>query len=91
MKKKLKLEIEAVRVDSFDTTPEGRGRGGTVFGQISIHCTDSDPVASNCCTPNATCPPTSFTLCTCDSEDDYTCGTNNSCAYTRCGGPECGP
>ncbi len=63
---KLKLNLEGLSVESFATTPEARGEGGTVFGQ---QCT---------CYTQCTCPgcPTCDASCngTCDASCNGTCG-----------------
>jgi hypothetical protein len=77
--KKLKLDLEGLVVESFATTPESRGEGGTVFGQ---QCT---------CYTQCTCPgcPTCDASCngtcggTCEASCNGTCG--DSCAGS-CGG-----
>jgi hypothetical protein len=81
--RKLKLDLEDLSVESFATTPESRGEGGTVFGQN--HCT---------CYTQCTCPgcPTCDATCngscvnTCASSCNGTCG--NTCGDT-CGGYTC--
>ncbi len=55
---KLRLDLEDLSVESFDTTPEVRREGGTVFGQ---QCT---------CYTNCTCPGCP----TCDASCNGTCG-----------------
>lgn len=76
--KKLKLDLDNLRVDSFDTTPaEGNGGRGTVFGHaesFQYGCTDGascDSCAGSCGTCEASC-----------------CGTCNTC-YTNCGTCPC--
>jgi hypothetical protein len=95
---KLKLSLEDLRIDSFQTTPSEKAKG-TVFGE---QCT---------CYTQCTCPgcPTCYASCngscdascngTCDASCDGACGTwdpscgGNSCDYTCAGyatnpGPE---
>jgi len=78
---KLKLNLEQLAVDTFDTTTTEKSKG-TVFGE---QCT---------CYTNCTCPgcPTCYASCngTCDASCNGTCGA--SCAGT-CGascGATCG-
>jgi hypothetical protein len=74
--KKLKLDLEDLSVESFATTPDSRGEGGTVFGQ---QCT---------CYTQCTCPgcPTCDASCngtcggTCDASCNGTCG--GSCDFS---------
>ncbi len=76
MNAKLKLNLEDLAVDSFDTTRPERP-GGTVFGE---QCT---------CYTNCTCPgcPTCDASCngTCDASCDGT-GGGTWCDYMSCGG-----
>jgi hypothetical protein len=85
--RKLKLQLEDLRIDSFATTPAEKPKG-TVFGE---QCT---------CYTQCTCPgcPTCYASCngtcdascngTCDASCDGGCGTwdpscgGNSCVYT---------
>jgi hypothetical protein len=80
--KKLKLHLDELRIDSFDTTAPQNARG-TVFGE---QCT---------CYTQCTCPgcPTCDASCngTCDASCngtcDASCGNNTcyaSCNYTAC-------
>jgi hypothetical protein len=83
--KKLRLQLEELCVDSFDTTPVRR-ENGTVFGE---QCT---------CYTNCTCPgcPTCDASCngscgascngTCDGTCDASCGDTCyiSCNFTEC-------
>ncbi|HZG43630.1 MAG TPA: hypothetical protein VEY93_11745 [Longimicrobium sp.] len=82
MRTKLKLNLDQLAVDSFDTTkPEAKT--GTVFGE---QCT---------CYTNCTCPgcPTCYASCngtcgnTCDASCNGTCGDTCdwTCNYTDCG------
>jgi hypothetical protein len=83
MRSKLKLNLDELMVDSFDTTKPA-AKQGTVFGE---QCT---------CYTNCTCPgcPTCDASCngtcgaTCDASCYGTCG-DYTCAYT-CGDSECG-
>jgi hypothetical protein len=76
MRGKLKLNLEQLSVDSFDTT-EAQTPKGTVFGE---QCT---------CYTNCSCPgcPTCDASCngTCDASCNGTCGAyscGGSCDYT---------
>jgi hypothetical protein len=77
---KLKLNLENLAVESFDTTPAALGKdGGTVFGQ---QCT---------CYTQCTCPgcPTCDASCngTCNASCNGTCGaTCDASCYGTCGG-----
>ncbi len=78
--KKLKLQLEDLRIDSFQTTPAEKPKG-TVFGE---QCT---------CYTQCTCPgcPTCDASCngTCDASCNGTCGAscNGTCGetYDTCG------
>jgi hypothetical protein len=89
MRTKLKLNLDQLAVDSFDTTkPEAKA--GTVFGE---QCT---------CYTNCTCPGcyTCDASCngTCDASCNGTCyeatcgcpDTNYETCYQTCDGPRCG-
>jgi hypothetical protein len=67
---KLKLQLEDLLIDSFDTTPAEKGRG-TVFGE---QCTCWTRCGQNTC-PG--CP-------TCDASCNGTCAAScaQTCAYT---------
>ena len=71
---KLKLQLEDLLVDSFDTTPVQKEKG-TVFGE---QCT---------CYTNCTCPgcPTCYASCngSCDASCNGTCGAT---CDASCGG-----
>jgi hypothetical protein len=76
--KKLKLDVEGVRVDSFDTAAVREERG-TVEAHITaaVSCYDS-----RCCTPDYACPPTYYTgPCECDTSQ-FTCALYPSCAWS---------
>jgi hypothetical protein len=70
---KLKLSVEELAIESFDTTAPPRKREGTVFGEQGT-CT---------CATQCTCPgcPTCYNTClyTCD---DATCPACPTCADT---------
>jgi hypothetical protein len=86
---KLKLSLEDLSVESFDTTPAALVKeGGTVFGQ---QCT---------CYTQCTCPgcPTCDASCngtcggTCEASCNGTCGpTCDVSCYGTCGVGTCGP
>jgi len=64
--RKLKLETDALRVESFESAPEG-GRPGTVRGYLSAYyelCQPGDTWQNSC-----TCEPT------CNANTCYNCGT----------------
>ncbi len=68
--RKLKLDLDDLSVESFASTPEPRGEGGTVFGQN--HCT---------CYTQCTCPGCP----TCDASCNGTCGcTEDASCYGSC-------
>lgn len=69
--KKLKLNLDDLKVESFATTPEAPDRAGTV------HAYDD---------PTPTCIDTCGTGCTCDTcTMCYTCATNCTCETVVCG------
>ena len=69
--KKLKLQLEDLRVDGFSTTPPEQGKG-TVAAHSHWTCIDTCGTMPTCA---ETCPNTCPFTC-----DDY------SCAYESCGG-----
>ena len=89
MKKKLNLELEALAVDSFETSAAGDGRG-TVHGQAALAPQPTPPVYADCtCAYSCLCPSNAYycatvhaTVISCDytyngsckySDDDYSC------------------
>ena len=84
---KLRLTLDELHVDSFDTASSAAGKG-TVFGE---QCT----CYTNCTCPG--CPTCDYTACdqnTCPATCFGSCG--GSCYYTECGGntlddPTCNP
>lgn len=99
---KMLLRLEDLQVDSFDTSPEGRRRAGTVYGQSIWSFGQEDPCVSDFrCGGDTTspcwagswegpgCDSTQYQdLCTCTGggQDNTTCDVNISC-----GGPDtCG-
>jgi hypothetical protein len=89
MKKKLNLELEALAVDSFDTSAAGDGHG-TVHGQADLAPQPTPPVYADCtCAYSCVCKTAYYwcgdgyqTLHSCDytyngsckySDDDYSC------------------
>jgi hypothetical protein len=83
--KKLRLEVDELRVDSFDTDAGGASRRGTVAGQLLAYSLDQSgcEIYSGCCTQscNGTCDATCADTCwqTCK----YTC-ICPSAHYTEC-------
>jgi len=67
--KKLKLQLEDLRIDSFQTTPVGK-RKGTIVGKeasIVVTCESNCPTCEGTC--YETCPPSCGSYCeTCDRE-----------------------
>lgn len=84
MQRKLKLDLDALQVESFDTTSAGNRHDGTVFGQgctCYTQCTcPGCPTCDASC--NGTCGGTCEASCngTCDASCNGTCGD-----YTNCG------
>ena len=81
--RKLRLQLEDLRIDSFDTTSVQREKG-TVFGE---QCT---------CYTQCTCPgcPTCYASCngTCDASCNGTCDAScdGGCTWdASCGGNSC--
>jgi hypothetical protein len=83
---KLRLNLDQLTVDSFDTSITAKEKG-TVFGeQCTCNTVCTCPGCPSC---DATCPATCAYTC-----DDWSCG--GSCFYTECGGntyndPTCDP
>jgi hypothetical protein len=75
--RRLKLEMDGLKVESFEVVSGVRGRGtvrGREYTRVPWEC-DSEPVddSVNYCSP----PPTSLFSCA------YTCGNTCSCGCTR--------
>ena len=89
MRGKLKLNLEQLSVDSFDTTASERPTG-TVFGEQCTCYTNC--TCPGCPTCDATCPNTCAASCegTCDGCTDYTaCDCPGTCFDTACGNEVC--
>jgi hypothetical protein len=87
MNSKLKLNLDDLTVDSFDTTLSERPKG-TVFGEQCTCYTNC--TCPGCPTCDGTCPNTCAYTCddvscngTCNCGTDNTCGY--SCYHTDCG------
>ena len=89
---KLRLDLEDLSVESFDTTPAARAENGTVFGQqctCYTQCTcPGCPTCDASC--NGTCDATCAGTCaaSCNGTCNYTCGAScyGTCDYTcECG------
>lgn len=78
---KLKLQLEELRIDSFDTSPAAKSKG-TVFGE---QCTCWTQCGQNTCPGCPTCDATCNGTCdgTCDASCNGTCG-GYSCDYGSC-------
>ncbi|HEX5868917.1 MAG TPA: hypothetical protein VFY65_00805 [Longimicrobium sp.] len=76
---KLKLQLDDLRVDSFDTTAVQKAKG-TVFGE---QCTCWTQCGQNTCpgcpSCNDSCPATCAYSC-----DDHTCGGYTCAGYNTC-------
>jgi hypothetical protein len=86
--RKLKLDLDQLIVESFDTRARGRRQPGTVFGeQCTCYTNCSCPGCPTCdASCNGTCGATCDASCngTCDASCNGTC--NNSCGGTcNCG------
>ena len=73
--KKMRLDMDELRVDTFSTTPECSNHAGTVFGQVE----ESE---------GRTCNPVSA-FCTNTTNYSQTCEYVNTCNPT-CAGDTCG-
>jgi hypothetical protein len=88
--KKLKLQLEDLLVDTFDTTPVQRAKG-TVFGEqctcyTQCTCPGCPTCAASC---NGTCAASCNGSCaaTCDASCGGTCDYSCDCTYeTSCDG-----
>ena len=91
MPSKLKLNLEALTVDTFDTSAQ-KGEKGTVFGEA---CTCWTQCGQNTCPGCLTCDHTCANTCddaTCAGSCNGTCGATCftcgfSCYDTDCGCP----
>ena len=91
MKKKLSLELDALTVDSFETSPAGSARG-TVRGRESEEETELCIPADCTCVDSCLCPTNAYYCATVQEtviSCDYT--YNGSCHLTAvtCGGISC--
>jgi hypothetical protein len=88
--KKMKLSLDDLKVESFQTTPEGaEGDRGTVYGYISCDLTICQECGPTCaCTRDPSCNGTCAASCngTCYASCGGTC--NVSC-NGGCGGLTC--
>jgi hypothetical protein len=86
MRSKLKLDLEHLTVDSFDTSVSEKPKG-TVFGEQCTCYTQC--TCPGCPTCDATCPATCVNTCddvSCNGTCGATCNTCNfSCYETECG------
>lgn len=74
--RKLRLDLDQLTVDTFDTSTAAKEKG-TVFGeQCTCNTVCTCPGCPSC---DATCPATCAYTC-----DDWSCG--GSCFLTECGG-----
>lgn len=95
---KLKLDLDQLTVDSFDTA-DGRKREGTVFGeQCTCHTNCTCPGCPTCDATCDTCDATCEASCTascvytcyyescnyCATHHDPTCGTGSCVVRTEC-------
>lgn len=55
MERKIRLDVEALGVESFETHPRGADLRGTVHAHVSAGCQPTPPVYDDDCTCNATC------------------------------------
>jgi hypothetical protein len=89
--KKLTLELDDLRVDSFATTPVERD-GGTVFGEQCTCWTNC--TCPGCPSCDATCGGASCEVTACDLSCGVECATwieQNTCANSCQGGYTCDP
>ena len=99
MKKKLTLELEALVVDSVETSPGAAGRG-TVHGQdATTVCQPTPPEYEPDCTcvESCLCPSNAYycatvmaTVISCDYSENNSCEYNNTgLTSVTCGGVSC--
>jgi len=92
--KKLKLNLEDLKVESFATTPEPRGERGTVFGQtLPTYGTDCpcDPTHYTQCTypQQETCQATCGVTCTATTAENTDCPEQTQCQGYTMNYPTC--
>ncbi|HLM68348.1 MAG TPA: hypothetical protein VK358_12505 [Longimicrobium sp.] len=80
--KKMKLNLDELAVDSFDTSANEKPRG-TVFGeQCTCHTACTCPGCPTCAAScNGTCYEATCNTCAGQWTCDYSC---DSCQYTQC-------
>jgi hypothetical protein len=85
MNAKLKLDLDDLAVDTFDTTRGEKSRG-TVFGE---QCTCWTYCGQNTCPGCPTCDASCNGTCYASCNGTCNCGTNNTCGYS-CYDTDCG-
>jgi hypothetical protein len=83
MPRKLALDVDALSVHSFETTPADAGRRGTVLGAEGP--TTTPPVDNCTCDATCACPSAYFYCNTGPVNTHYSCEytKNASCWYTQ--------
>ncbi|HVX41149.1 MAG TPA: hypothetical protein VHB25_16400 [Gemmatimonadaceae bacterium] len=79
--KKIRLNLDDLQVDSFETTEPDSTRPGTVFGMASDPTVCGWGTCGNTDCNVLTCNPTSAND-TCVSTQDFQCGTGDNTQYT---------
>ena len=84
MPNKMRLDLDALAIESFDTLPDARARRGTVVAHDSwTEPQEPDTILNTCGCPTPGCggtvPGSGQTYC-----GAYTCAGQDSCDYTRC-------
>lgn len=88
---KLRLHLEDLAVESFDTSRPAREKG-TVFGeQCSCGGTCAGQATCDYTCDDATCPNTCDDATCAYTCDDLTCAGSCTKCYDTCGGATCGP
>jgi hypothetical protein len=82
---KLKLKLDDLAVDSFDTIAAEKSRG-TVFGE---QCTCWTACGQNTCPGCPTCDASCNGTCAASCDGTCNCGTDNTCGYS-CYHTDCG-
>lgn len=85
--KKMKLDLDDLKVESFETTAESQDGEGTVYGYITQDLTQCGDCTNFLCEPTnnrtcgSTCGPTCGNTCgnTCPSTCNNTCGSTCTC------------
>jgi hypothetical protein len=83
MRNKMRLDLDVLAVESFDTLPIAHPRGTVVAHESATGPEEPDTIANTCQCPTPGCggtvPGSGATYC-----GAWTCAPQDSCVYTQC-------